>query len=131
MDRYWLLTNTCYGNWLPGDGRGFFGHVWDHRDEESDEDLRIAHGDVGTEYDADLPGLEAASREIMSGPPIHLSKEHADVALAQFLETARFRKWEILAASIMFNHFHLVVGVMDDPEPGKISGTSKAGALAP
>ena len=19
-DRYWLLTNTCYGNWLPGDG---------------------------------------------------------------------------------------------------------------
>ena len=27
MERYWLLTNTCYGNWLPGDARGFVGRV--------------------------------------------------------------------------------------------------------
>ena len=23
MDRYWLLSNTCYGTWLPGDERGW------------------------------------------------------------------------------------------------------------
>ena len=23
MDRYGLLSNTCYGNWLPGDSREF------------------------------------------------------------------------------------------------------------
>ena len=25
MDRYWLLSNTCYGTWLPGKERGFVG----------------------------------------------------------------------------------------------------------
>jgi hypothetical protein len=30
-DRYWLLTNPCYGTWLPGKESGFVGHVWVHR----------------------------------------------------------------------------------------------------
>ena len=25
MDRYWLLTWTTFGTWLPGDQRGFVG----------------------------------------------------------------------------------------------------------
>jgi hypothetical protein len=37
VDRYWLLTNTSYGNWLPGDRRGFVGRVWEHRPSEPDE----------------------------------------------------------------------------------------------
>src|SRR5947209_816005 len=28
MDRYWFLTWTTYGTWLPGDARGFVGRVW-------------------------------------------------------------------------------------------------------
>ncbi len=27
MDRYWFLTWTTYGPWLPGDRRGFVGPV--------------------------------------------------------------------------------------------------------
>src|SRR5437762_13625554 len=93
MDRYWLLTNTCYGNWLPGDARGFVGHVWDHRPEESAEDRRIVHDLPGTPYDEAMPGLEVAARQRMRGSPIHLTLAHAEVVLAQFQETARFLKW--------------------------------------
>jgi hypothetical protein len=31
MDRYWLLTRTTYGTWLPGDVRGFVSRVRDLR----------------------------------------------------------------------------------------------------
>ena len=34
--RYWLLTSTTYGTWLPGDERGFVGRVWDTRPVQPD-----------------------------------------------------------------------------------------------
>ena len=64
----------------------------------------------------------------MCGPAISLTKFHAEVSLAQFLETAAFRKWNVLACAIMFNHFHLVVRVIGDPDPGKILGDFKSWA---
>jgi REP element-mobilizing transposase RayT len=126
MDRYWLLTNTCYGSWLPGDARGFVGHVREHRLEEEEEDGRVVHDVPGTEYDKGMIGLQQAAVERMTGPPIQLEVTHAEVLLAQFRETARFRRWSILAAAIMHNHFHLVVGVPGDPKPGKILGDFKS-----
>src|SRR5947209_1222844 len=87
MDRYWLLTNTCYGTWLPGDARGFVGHVWEHRPGEPEKDRRIEHVGPGTPYDEPMPGLEGAARARLSGSPIHLTVEHAEVLLAQFQET--------------------------------------------
>lgn len=55
MDRYWLLTWTCYGQWLPGDARGFVGNV---REEDG---TQISHNVPGTPYDADEPLLQAGS----------------------------------------------------------------------
>lgn len=126
MNRYWLLTNTTYGTWLPGDHRGFVGHVLEHRPIEPDEDRRILHNIPGTPCDVDLPGLETAAALSMKGPPIHLTLPHAESALAQFQETARFRNWRLEAVAILFNHFHLVVGVMGDPKAGKILGDFKS-----
>jgi REP element-mobilizing transposase RayT len=128
MDRFWLLTNTCYGNWLPGDRRGFVGRVWEHRATDPEEAPRVAHDLPGALYDADLPGLERASRSRMKGPPIYLDAFQAEVALAQFRETAGVRRWEVLAVAIMFNHFHIVVGVPGDPAPSKILGDFKSWA---
>src|SRR5437763_2386082 len=119
MDRYWLLTNTCYGNWLPGDGRGFVGRVWEHRPGDAEDKPRIPHDLPGEAYDEDVPGLERAARALMSGLPITLAVEQAEVLLAQFQETARFRGWELRAVAILFNHFHIVVGVPGDPKPAK------------
>jgi len=126
MDRYWLLTNTCYGNWLPGSERGFVGRVWEQRIDDLPGSSRVAHNEAGTEYDKELRGLWLASQKLMRGPPIHLNIAHAEAVLAQFRETAEHRGWEIRAVAIMFNHFHIVVGVLDDPEPAKILGDFKA-----
>ncbi len=126
MDRHWLLSNTMYGTWLPGSERGFVGHVWEHRPEESLDDRRVIHNLPGTPYDEDLEGLERRSRELMSGPPIHFEHRHAEVYQKQILETAGFRKWNVLAVAIMYNHFHIVVGVIGDPKPGKVLGDFKS-----
>lgn len=128
MDRYWLLTNTCYGQWLPGDQRGFVGRVWKHRQDDPIAQRRVEHDVPGEPYDEDMPGLEQVSRALMTGPPIALTTAQAAVLLEQFQETARFRNWELRAVAIMFNHFHIVVGVPGDPKPAKILGDFKSWA---
>ncbi len=125
MERYWLLTNTCYGNWLPGDSRGFVGQVWEHR-EGDDKKPRVRHSLHGTPYDERIPGLQQQAATLLKCPPIHLTLEQAQVLLQQFRETAIHRRWEILAIAIMYNHFHIVVGVPGDPSPAKILGDFKA-----
>ena len=62
----------------------------------------------------------------MKGSPIHLNGSQAEEALSQFLETAGFRQWSLLAGAVMFNHFHLVVGVIGDPKLSKILGDFKS-----
>ena len=126
MARYWLLTSSFYGTWLPGDRRGFVGRVRDIRPEDAPTSSRIEHDVPGTPYDEDMPGLEHASAELMKGPPINVANQHADILICQFRETADFRKWRIHAAAVMANHIHLVVETPDDAEPTKVLGDFKA-----
>jgi REP element-mobilizing transposase RayT len=114
MDRYWLLTWTTYGTWLPGDSRGFVSNVRDAADASG---LEVRHNIPGTPCDADLPGLEASARKSLKCPPIHLTRQQAELLLAQFRETAAHRGWVLLAVAVMANHVHLVVGVPGDPDP--------------
>src|SRR5262245_13795138 len=104
MDHYWLLTNTCYVTWLPGDERGFIGRVSDSPPEDAPGFHRIAHNVPGTRCDNNIPGLERAARNLLKGLPIHLTTAQAEVVVGQFQETASFRNWGLLAAAIMFNH---------------------------
>ena len=122
MDRYWLLTWTCYGNWLPGDRRGFVGNI-----READG-VQVSHDIPGTPYDQALPLLEKWVRERMTGDPIALGRSEADAMIAQYRDTTRIRKWSLEAASVMFNHTHLVVGVAGDPDPQQILETFKSWA---
>jgi REP element-mobilizing transposase RayT len=114
MDRYWLLTWTTYGTWLPGDRRGFVSPVRDGPGPE------VKHNEPGTPYDADLPGLKYAAATALKGPPVYLLPEHAEVLLAQLQETAAHRHWILLAVAIMANHVHLIVGVPGDPSPADV-----------
>ena len=111
MDRCWLLTWTTYGTWLPGDERGFVSNVRDGHGPE------VRHNAPGAECDAKLRGLWLEARHRVVGDPVCLSHEHARELMIQFKETARFRGWDLLAAAIMSNHVHLLVGVSGDPEP--------------
>jgi len=45
----------------------------------------------------------------LKGKPILLTTEQAQVVIAKFEETANFRNWDLHAATVMANHFHLVV----------------------
>jgi REP element-mobilizing transposase RayT len=146
MDRYWLLTSTFYGNWLPGDRRGFVSRVreiraddpWNPQTRGADATplqtrgadatplARHEHDIPGTLYDEDMPGLSQHAQEQLTGESIRINREHAQVLLAQFQETAAYRGWQIRAVAIMCNHFHLVVGVTGDPEPTKVLGDFKA-----
>jgi REP element-mobilizing transposase RayT len=114
MDRYWLLTWTTYGTWLPGDARGF---VSDVRDGPGPE---VRHNTPGTPYDVDDPRVRQRARDNLIGTPVWLTAEQALILADQFAETARFRNWELLAVAIMANHVHLVVGVPGDPDPAKL-----------
>jgi REP element-mobilizing transposase RayT len=111
MDRVWLLTWTTYGTWLSGDERGFVGRVRD------DSGNSVIHNEPDTPCDAKQRGLRNYMQERMAGPVVLLSRNHAAPLLEQFQETARFRKWNLLACAIMANHIHMVVGVVGDPEP--------------
>ena len=114
MDRYWLLSSTTYGNWLPGDRRGFVSNV---RDGDGPE---VRHNQPGEAIDADMPGLERTARNSLLCPPIRLTPDQAQAVLNQFRETATYRGWQLLAAAVMANHFHAVVGVEGDPEPSDL-----------
>lgn len=120
MDRVWLLTWTTYGQWFPGDSRGFVGDV-----RTSDWE-KIINNLPGEPYDTDLPALLRYCREAMTGPPILLGTLHAQALLEQFHETSEFRGWSLQAAAVMANHVHAIVGVVGDPEPASMLQSLKA-----
>ena len=79
MDRFWFLTWTTYGTWLPGDGRGF---VTELRDADWNKYLpNRPH----TECPADLPGLKRFAEEALKGEPVWLVAAQADVLRAQLI----------------------------------------------
>jgi REP element-mobilizing transposase RayT len=118
--RHWFLTWTTYGTWLPGDERGFVGSVVDG------DGPRIRHNEPGTPCDASIPALRQAAQLQMKQSPVWLIAAQAVAVGEQFHETARYRNWELLVFSIMTNHVHLVVTVLEDPDPELILGSFKS-----
>jgi REP element-mobilizing transposase RayT len=121
IDRYWFLTWTMYGQWLPGDPRGSVTRIelpgQSHR-EEQDE--------FGTPRTEAIPDLNESARKRLKCDPIYLTLEHAEKLLPQFQETAAIRKWLLVGTAIMANHIHVVVGVPDDPDPEDLLRDLKA-----
>ena len=114
MDRFWLLTSTTYGTWLPGDGRGSVTRV------REDAGPRLEHDRPQTPYIEAAPGLRQSAEFQLKGPPIFFTPEQAELVAAQFRETADYRGWTIIAGAIMANHFHVLTGVPGDPEPSDL-----------
>jgi REP element-mobilizing transposase RayT len=117
--RYWLLTSTFYGNWLPGDCRGFVGRVLELRSGDDTKARRREHDRPGEEYDCDLPRLQRESQRLMKGDPIRINSEQAAALIQQFKETCVFRGWDLLASAVMPDHVHWVVGI-DSSDHGAV-----------
>jgi len=124
--RAWLLSNTTYGTWLPGDPRGSVTSVRDRRPGDANGPFRFEHDMPGEPWEDEIIGLRRSALELMKCAPIYLDLEKAETVLAQFQETAGFRHWKLRAVAIMANHFHAVVLVEGDPEPRKILADFKA-----
>jgi len=122
IDRHWFITVGTYGTRLPGDERGFVGYHWPNAVSRQRLNCNIPR----TPLAADMPALARHAVSIMTGPPIHLSIRQAMGLLSQFQETSMYRGWQLLAVAIMADHFHVVVGVPGDPEPGEIRGDLKS-----
>jgi len=122
MPTFWLLTWTTYGTWLPGGRRGFVGNV------------RVAggaqetHNTFATPYDGDMDRLEQWTRNRMTGEPVALTTADALAMIDQYQETARIRKWDFVAASVMFNHTHILVGMPSVADPDTALETLKGWA---
>jgi REP element-mobilizing transposase RayT len=114
MDRYWLLTWTTYGSWLPGDRRGLVGQQMDATG------TKCIHNIPGTAYDPPDPRLHRAMSKTLKAPPVRLNAVHALSLRDQLIEVAEKRGWRLFAVSVMANHVHLVLAVPGDPEPSGI-----------
>ena len=120
VDRYWFLTWTAYGTWLPGDDRGFVG-------EAPDESGRVFnHNVIGTPPAPPNQPLREAAERTLKNRPVVLSSDQAAAVLDQLRETIQFRGWKLIAVAIMHTHLHAIVGVPGDPDPEKILGDLKA-----
>ena len=112
MDRFWFLTWTTYGSWLPGDHRGFVSPVWN-----AEQHSLETHNEPGTDVQHSVRRLQRASEQRLRGKPVYLSLQQAEAVSVQLVETATIRSWRLLAYAIMRNHVHVALGVPGDPKP--------------
>lgn len=122
----WLLTNTTYGTWLPGDPRGSVTSVRERRVGEEPGKTRHEHDKIEQAYEAAMPGLQRAAAAQMKGPPVLLNLAQATALLEQFQETADHRCVTLKAVAIMANHFHIVATPAGDPDPSILLGDFKS-----
>ena len=88
------LTWTCYGQWLPGDARGFVDR--EHRTPDSpyaEPDLR----------------LYTASANRMAEHACWLSDRHRAVAQAALEEACQHRGWTLEEVNVQPDHVHLAL----------------------
>ena len=121
IDRYWLLTWTMYGQWLPGDPRGSVTRI-----EVPEQSHREELDEFGMPPSESMPALYESARKRLKCSPIYLTQSQADLLLPQFQETSDIRKWFLVAAAIMANHVHIVLGVPGDPNPEDLLRDLKA-----
>ena len=120
VERYWFLTWTTYGSWLPGDKRGFVGSV------RKAFGRIVNHCEYGTPPARPDQRIREASAKNLKRSPILLTLNQAQGLLEQFHETCGVRGWKLIAVAIMRTHVHVVLGVLGDPNPEKIRGDLKA-----
>jgi REP element-mobilizing transposase RayT len=105
------ITWTCYGTWLPGDGRGHVSNVrlpdGSYEPKQNIPGTPIAAGDEYTRERA---------RSLQKGETVWLAPAEALCTATALASAARERGWRIVRAAIMANHVHVVV--CDCPDDG-------------
>lgn len=98
-----LETWTCYGQWLPGDPRGYVSNTLTEEGYHAKRNVR------GTAFDRDDAVTLRRAQALQKHPTIRLTLELANVTAEALLAAAVDREWIILRAAVMSNHVHVVV----------------------
>ena len=97
---YVLVSSTMYGNWLPGDARGYV-----------DE-----HDEYGMPFDESSEALEQTVKNNMKESNVQFSAEQAETVFQRWQGTVGELDGVFAVVAIMRNHFHFVAIF-----PGKIT----------
>jgi len=108
---YLFITSTTYGQWLPGDERGY---------------VNKGNNQYGTPFCEGHSGLKNSAKSRLKGEPVLLNTQHAQVLFEQFQETVSRRQWMLYGAAIMPNHVHVLIETSDDTLPEKAAGDLKS-----
>jgi REP element-mobilizing transposase RayT len=106
----WLLTFSCFGNWLPGDPRGYI--------------ERIPGG--GTRRSSPNPRLQKWVAQGMEQPPFLLHARARAVVRAAIRDHCAHAGWALGALHVGRNHLHVVVS--GDAPPDRMMGQMKSWA---
>lgn len=104
MDKWWLVTWTTYGTWLPGDPRGF--RTW-RGTEYVPPPRRYARLNESTYNRADYADKHANAREL-SDPAVVLTPVHQNVALSAILKDIETIPLYASAIAVGASHIHLL-----------------------
>jgi hypothetical protein len=99
-----FISWTCYGNWLPGDARGYVSNT-----RRPGGGYECKHNEPGTPCTADDSHTWNRARALQKWPATRLTVEFALAAAESLVEAARSRGWHILRGAVMANHVHVVV----------------------
>lgn len=105
-----LITWTCYGQWLPGDPRGYVSNTL------TECGYRPKRNIPGTPCDRVDRATLARALQLQKQPTARLSAETARAAAESLIDAAKDRRWRLLRAALMSNHVHVLV--TDCPDDG-------------
>ena len=111
---YALVTSTTYGNWLPGDERGFV--------DGSEQNV------YGTPYRKAEPELKRYATELLKSETVFLDRKQAETILVQWQKETRKLDWHLFVVAVMSNHFHLVVAAPQDTDKAALLNRFKSRA---
>ena len=95
------ITIRCYGTRLLGDESG-----------------SVHHSDnlYGTPTLPHKPALKQHEEEVLDQPPYEMDAPRRQIVLQTVKEVCAYRGWELFAAHVRTNHWHVVVQAMCPPE---------------
>lgn len=103
-----LETWTCYGQWLPGDRRGYVSNTL------AEDGYQPKRNTPGAAYDRDERATWQRAKALQKFPTIWLTSELARVVAQAMIDAAVDREWLLLRAAVMSNHVHVVIANCPD-----------------
>src|SRR2546421_422465 len=97
----YLLTWTCYGQWLHGDERG---------------SVNIEHNQFGEPWLAADANVKQEELTGMDQQAYRLDEPRRRIVLEAIQEVCRHRQWTLHAAHVRAHHVHVVVSGDATPE---------------